>query len=160
MPIHVLHFPYSSRWRASFYETGVIIHKTYQSWVSCHNTNVVRSLTCKLRQQWASQSSSGLCQTFAMINTYPGCWYRGLVLSHFTSVSSYSCRFHCPDSKLVMAWQGQIASVGWAICGFGNVLSPVHHQAIKLTNADLLSIGPLEQKCYWTESTFDSRKFS
>ena len=35
------------------------------------------------------------------------------------------------------------ASVNWVSIGSGNGLSPVRHQAIAWTNADLLSIGPL-----------------
>ena len=34
-------------------------------------------------------------------------------------------------------------SVDWANIGSGNDLLPIHHQAITLTKADLLSIGPL-----------------
>ena len=50
------------------------------------------------------------------------------------------------------------SSVNWDIIGSDNGLSPDRHQAIILTNADIMSIAPLET--YLNEILFEIQKFS
>ena len=79
-----------------------------------------------------------------------------LIIIHIFKFMIFKC--------VVTAWLNS-SSVNWVIIGSGNGLSPVRHQAITRTNADLLSVGLLgthfseiwirilipfhSQKCIW-----------
>ena len=67
---HMLQFLFQQMARVdALFETDVIWYAKHINQGFCNSTTAVWSLTCTLRQQWASQPSSGSYQTFGITKT-------------------------------------------------------------------------------------------